>query len=112
MTIVTIDPDAAKAMGVAPFDAARYLDCDDTISEYLNLALDSEDPGALLDALRTVARARGMRQLATSSGLGRESLYRMLRPGAKPRYDSLLRIIRALGVHLRVESHTALPQTQ
>ena len=45
-------------------------------------------------------RARGMTQLAKDSGLGRESLYKALSPGAKPRHETILKIVRALGVKL------------
>ena len=54
-------------------------------------------------AIRTVARARGMAQLAKDAGLGRESLYKALAPGAKPRYDTILKLTRALGVRLHVQ---------
>jgi DNA-binding phage protein len=54
----------------------------------------------LLNAISTAARARGMSQLARDSGLGRESLYKALAPGAKPRYDTLLKVIHALGVNI------------
>jgi probable addiction module antidote protein len=51
------------------------------------------------DGLRGhVARARGMAQLAKDSGLGREGLYKALTPGAKPRYDTMLKLLHALGV--------------
>lgn len=85
---------------LAPFDAADYLDSDETIAEYLTAALEDPNPDVFLQAIRDVARARGMTQLAKSSGLGRESLYKALAPGAKPRYDTVLRVIRALGVRL------------
>lgn len=49
-------------------------------------------------------RARGMTQLAKDTGLGRESLYKALAPGAKPRYDTLLKVLRALGVSLHVKT--------
>ena len=45
-----------------------------------------------------VARAKGMAQVAKQSGLGRESLYKALAPGAKPRFDTVLKVARALGV--------------
>ena len=51
-----------------------------------------------------MARARGMAQLARDTGLGRESLYKALAPGSKPRYDTVLKVLRALGVKLHVES--------
>lgn len=88
----------------APFDAADYLTDEETIAEYLSAALEDPDPDLLLVAVRDIARARGMTQLARATGLGRESLYKALTPGAKPRYDTILKIMRALGVKL-----TALP---
>ena len=84
----------------APFDAADYLDDEETIAEYLTAALDDPDPDVFLIAVRDVARARGMTQLARDAGLGRESLYKALTPGAKPRYDTVLKLLHALGIKL------------
>ena len=88
------------ATQIAPFDAADYLDDEQTIAEYLTAALEDPNPDVFLTAVRDVARARGMTQLAKDSGLGRESLYKALTPGAKPRYDTVLRLLNALGVRL------------
>lgn len=85
---------------IAPFDIADYLDNDEVIIEYLNAALEDPDPALFLVALGNVARARGMTRLANDSGLGRESLYKALAPGAKPRYDTIHRIVHALGLNL------------
>lgn len=85
------------------FDAAKYLDNDETIAEYLNLALEDSNPEMLLLAIGNIARARGMAQVAQDSGLGRESLYKALSDGAKPRYDTVLKVMRALGVKLHAE---------
>ncbi len=85
----------------ARFDAADYLTDEETIAEYLNAALEDSNPDLLLVAVRDVARARGMTQLAKDSGLGRESLYKALTPGAKPRYDTVLQIMHGLGVKFR-----------
>ena len=84
------------------FDAADYLDSEEVIAEYLNVALASELPDLFLRAIADVAKARGMAQLAKDTGLGRESLYKALAPGAKPRYDTVLKLIRALGVELQM----------
>jgi len=84
------------------FDAADYLDSEEVIAEYLNVALASEDPDLFLQAIADVAKARGMAQVAKETGLGRESLYKALAPGAKPRYDTVLKLIRALGVELHM----------
>lgn len=85
---------------ITPFDAANYLDDEETIALYLNAALEDPNPEVLLAAIRDVARARGMTQLAKEAGVGRESLYKALTPGAKPRYDTVLKLLHALGVKL------------
>ena len=83
-----------------PFDAARYLTDDAAIAEYMTAVLETDDADLLLLALGDVARARGMTQVAKDAGLGRESLYKALAPGAKPRFDTVLKVARALGVRL------------
>ena len=84
----------------AAFDAADYLNDEETIAEYLTAALEDPNPDVFLAAIRDVARARGMAQLAKDAGLGRESLYKALTPGAKPRYDTVLKLLHALGVKI------------
>ena len=85
---------------LVPFDAARYLTNDAAIAEYMSAVLESDDPDLLLLALSDVARARGMAEVAKAAGLGRESLYKALAPGAKPRYETVMKVVRALGVQL------------
>ncbi len=87
---------------VAPFDASDYLDNEVTIAEYLKAALENPDPDAFLVAVSDVAKARGMATVAANSGLGRESLYKALKPGAQPRFDTVRRVLNALGVRLDV----------
>lgn len=87
------------------FNAEDYLDNDETIAEYLNLALEDSIPEMLLLAIANIARARGMAQVAQDSGLGRESLYKALSDGAKPRYDTVFKVMRALGLKLQVASN-------
>lgn len=85
------------------FDMAKYLDSPEAIAEYLTIVLEENDPDALIDALGTVARARGMSEIAEASGLGRESLYKSLRADAQPRFDTVQRVMAALGLKLTVE---------
>jgi probable addiction module antidote protein len=80
------------------FDAARYLDDDEASAEYMTAIPETEDTDHLLAALGDVARAKGMAKVAKDSGLGRESLYKALAPGAKPRFDTVMKVARALGV--------------
>ncbi len=89
----------AKApLKLVAFDAARYLDDDEAIAEYVTAVLEANDPDLLLLALGDVARAKGMAQVAKDAGLGRESLYKALAPGAKPRFETVIKVARALGV--------------
>jgi probable addiction module antidote protein len=88
---------------LVPFDAARYLTDDAAVAEYMTAVLETGDSELLLLALNDVARARGMASVAKQAGLGRESLYKALAPGAKPRFDTVLKVARALGV--RLEAH-------
>lgn len=101
MKTVKANPEVLKALGVKPFDAADYLDSDEAVAEYLTAALEDSDPDLFLTAIKDVARARGMTQLARDTGLGRESLYKALSTAAKPRYDTVLKVLSALGVRLQ-----------
>jgi probable addiction module antidote protein len=73
------------------------------VAEYLSAILEADDPDLLLLALADIARARGMTEVAKEAGLGRESLYKALSPGAKPRFDTVLKVARALGVRLSAQ---------
>lgn len=87
---------------VAPFDASEYLDDEAVIAEYLTAALEDPNPEVFLIAVANVAKARGIAKVAQDSGLGRESLYKALAPGAKPRYETVRKLMDALGVKLTV----------
>lgn len=89
---------AIASLKLVAFDAARYLNDDEAIAEYMTAILDENDPDLLLLALADVARAKGMAQVAKDAGLGRESLYKALAPGAKPRFETVMKVARALGV--------------
>jgi probable addiction module antidote protein len=84
------------------FNAADYLDDEEVIAEYLTAAAENENPDVLLSALAEVAKARGMSQVATDAGLGRESLYKALSPGSHPRYSTISAVMRALKVKVAV----------
>jgi probable addiction module antidote protein len=95
-------------LGLAPFDAADYLDHDETIAEYLAVALENPDPDAFLGAVRDVAKANGIAKVAENAGLGRESLYKMLKPGAHPRFETVRQLLSALGVRLDVVTNNTV----
>ena len=89
-----------KISELPTFDAADYLDSDEAITAYLNVILEAGDDALLAEALGDIAKARGMTQIAKEAGIGRESLYKALRGGASPRFDTISRVCQALGVRL------------
>jgi len=89
---------------VTEFDPSEYLDNEELIAEYLTAALEDENPDVFLAAVGNVAKARGMSAIAEQTGLGRESLYKAMAPGAKPRYDTVLKVLQSLGVKISVSA--------
>jgi len=100
---------AAAKVTYAPFEIADHLHSEAVIAEYLSQAAQDADAAVLLKALGDVAKARGIAEVSKASGLGRESLYKTLAPGAKPRYETVAAILRALGVTIAVEPRPARP---
>jgi probable addiction module antidote protein len=91
-----------------PFDvAADYLVSEERIAGYLSAAAEDEDPNVLLLALCDAAKARGMMEVAKAAGLNRESLYKALKPGAHPRFETVQAVLRALGVKLSVSARAS-----
>jgi probable addiction module antidote protein len=82
------------------FDITEMMQDDQSIAEYLTLVMEDGDPALLAATLGDIARARGMTQIAKDAGIGREALYKALRPDASPRFDTVARVCKALGVKL------------
>jgi len=82
------------------FDMADYLKTGEDVANYLTLVLQDNDTNELQYALGTIARARGMSEVALASGLTREALYKALRRTSQPRFDTITKVCAALGVKL------------
>lgn len=91
-------------VNVSKFDAVQYLDSEEMMAAYLEAAMEDQNPDVFLAALADVAKARGIAQLAKDTGLGRESLYKSLAPGAKPRFETIMKITKSLGIPLRIQA--------
>ncbi len=89
---------------VPEFDMAQYMKSDADIVEYLNQVLEDGNPGELAAALGHIARARGMAEIARASGIRREALYKALRANSHPRFDTIQKVCKALGVKLTAAS--------
>lgn len=84
------------------FDITDHLDNEEAIAEYLSQVMADGDDDEILRALGHVAKARGMSQLAKDAGVGRESLYKALKPGATPGFATVGKVVRALGFKMGV----------
>lgn len=81
------------------FDVAEYLTDETLINAYLNEVLAEGSSTDFIEALNDVARAKGMNELAQKTGIRRESLYKTLQ-SEKPRFDTMLKIIDAMGLQV------------
>lgn len=91
-------------MGTSKFDISYYLDSDEMIAEYLNAALEDGDEKAIIAAIGNVAKAISMTKIAEQTGLSRPSLYKALSEGAKPQFSTILKVLRAIGGNLQINT--------
>ncbi len=89
-------------MKLKTFDVIDFLDSDEELIEYLNVALEENDPQYFAKALGNVARAKGMSSISDVTGLGRQALYRALSSEGNPRLDTLFKVLACLNVRLAV----------
>ena len=87
---------------IISWDGVDYLKTDEDIANYLEAALDDGDPALVAAALGDIARAKGMTQVARDAGPARESLYKALSADRNPEFATVLKVIRALGLKLKV----------
>jgi probable addiction module antidote protein len=94
-----------KKIKLSKWDSAEYLKTDEDMVGYLEACLDEagDDAAFIAKALGTIARAKGMTQLANETGLGRESLYKALSGEGNPSFATILKVMSALGIKLHAE---------
>jgi probable addiction module antidote protein len=87
------------------WDSAEHLKTDEDMALYLEACLEEagDDAAFIAKALGTIARAKGMTQLARDTGLGRESLYKALSGEGNPSFATILKVMHALGIKLHAE---------
>lgn len=94
----------AKTEKLKDFDITRHLDTEESMAEYLSQVLEDGDSDELIRALGHIAKAKGMAQVANASGLGRESLYKALSEGSQPRFETITKVIQALGFKMSIHA--------
>ncbi len=89
---------------VSTWDASEYLESEEDVAAYLNAALEDGDPALLQVALGDVAKARGMTAIAREAGVGRESLYKSLSENGNPSWQTVTKVLAALGLKVEVKA--------
>jgi probable addiction module antidote protein len=86
----------------APYDVAEFLETPEEMAAYLEAYIEESEGDAafIAKALGDIARAKGMTQVARETGLSRESLYKALSGDRSPSFDTILKVISALGLKL------------
>lgn len=90
------------AIKTRAFDAAHHLSTPEAQAEYLSAMMEGNDPALIRHALGTIARARGMAELARTAGLGPKSLYKTLGEDGNPELGTFLKVLNAMGFRLEV----------
>lgn len=93
-------------MKTSKFEIADYLDSNEMIVEYLNTVLEEGNDADVIMAIGHVAKAIGMTKIAEETGLSRPSLYKALSEGAKPQFETIMKVLRAIGGEIRINPTT------
>ncbi|SFR50862.1 addiction module antidote protein [Thiomicrospira sp. ALE5] len=92
-----------KKLESVPYDSADYLNTEENVMAYLEACLEENDPEFFIYALGVVARSKGMTEISHRTGLGRESLYKSFGEGKHPRFETVYKVINALGLEFRLQ---------
>jgi probable addiction module antidote protein len=90
------------ALKTKDWDAADYLEDAEMIAAYLDATLEDSDPQLIALALGSVARSKGMSEIAKKTGITREGLYKALSAEGDPKLSTFLGVIKSLGLRLSV----------
>jgi probable addiction module antidote protein len=91
---------------VSDFEIADYLQDEEMIQEYLNVVLEEGNAQEIIVALGHIARAKGMSKVAEQTGLSRPSLYKALSENTSPQFDTILKVLRAVGGNLQFKGNS------
>lgn len=90
------------------FDPAEDLTSDAAIATFMAQAFETNDAGYIAHALGVLARAKGMAQIASQTGLSREQLYRSFSQTGNPTLKTTLAVMKALGIDLTAKAHAGM----
>ncbi len=98
-------------MKTSRFDIADYLDSNEMIAEYLNEVLADGNDSDVVTAIGHVAKSIGITKIARETGLSRPSLYKALSEGSKPQFETIMKVLRAIGGQIKINPVNACKQT-
>src|SRR5690625_5227836 len=96
-----------KEMNLSKFDVSDYLDSNEMIADYLNAVLEEGESADVIAAIGHIAKAIGTTKIAEETGLSRPSLYKALSEGAKPQFDTIMKVLKAIGGQIKVNPVSA-----
>ncbi|GAB1415041.1 putative addiction module antidote protein [Paludibacter sp.] len=94
-------------METSRFNISDYLDSNEMIAEYLNTVLSEGDNSDVISAIGHIAKSIGMTKISQETGLSRPSLYKALSEGSKPQFDTIMKVLRAIGGQIQINPITA-----
>jgi probable addiction module antidote protein len=94
-------------METSRFNISDYLDNNEMIAAYLNTVLAEGDDSEVIAAIGHIAKSIGMTKIAQETGLSRPSLYKALSEGSKPQFDTIMKVLRAIGGQIQINPMTA-----
>lgn len=89
-------------MGTSKFEIAVYLENKEMIAEYLNTVLEEGNNADVINAIGHIAKSIGMTKIAEETGMSRPSLYKALSDGAKPQFETIMKVLKAIGGQIQV----------
>ena len=89
-------------MRTSKFEIADYLENKEMIAEYLNTVLEEGNNADVINAIGHIAKAIGMTKIAEETGMSRPSLYKALSDGAKPQFETIMKVLKAIGGQIQV----------
>ncbi len=96
-----------RIMDTSKFDISDYLDSNEMIAEYLNAVLEEGNNADVITAIGHVAKAIGMTKIAEETGLSRPSLYKALSEGSKPQFETIMKVLKAIGGQVKISPISA-----
>lgn len=89
-------------MNKSKFDISDYLESNEMIAEYLNVAIEEGNETEIITAIGNIAKAIGMTKIAEETGLSRPSLYKALSKGSQPQFSTIMKVLKAVGGQIHI----------